>query len=270
MNFSGDVTFENAVFDNIVINEKDPILKVPNVPLTGLGLSYRDIANQLKEVKQLMLSYPLTQQYIQNPTGMTFESVVQLDRLWDRIGNKIVNDMTGVPQGYGKRLSICRNDGNLIMDVSTYIPNTKWMNFSLVELNTFKNFKSIDNPNEPQFNTNINSNSITFNCENLNISNLTQNVDSQYTSFMVIKCGSNTPPKTDPTDLEPESTTPTTFLQTQPLTTRKEIIQAINSGYGWACRYSQTNFTPNFYVATTFDAADEFVLFIRLSYFVIN
>lgn len=248
----------------------DPLLEVPNYPITGLGLSYRNIAEQLKAFKNEMLSYTLTQEFVENPTGLTSENVNRLDILWTVLSNKVVNDMSGVPQGYAKRILMCRSDGNVIIDVSTFIPNRNLLNYSIVEMNRFLNFKFVNNPTEAQYNVNINSNSATFNAEQTNFSNVIFNGNMQCKNFFILKCGSTSPPVTDPNNLTPERTTATNFSEISNHNTRKEIIQTVNSTYGWAGRYSETSLATNYYVATKLEAADDFVVFIRLSYFAIN
>jgi len=245
----------------------DPLLEVPNYPITGLGLSYRNIAEQLNVFKNELLSYPLTQEYVANPTGMTNAKINQLNILWTVLANKLVNDLNGVPEGYVKGILICGNDGSTIIDVSTFMPAKNLLNYSIVEMNIFTNFKFVENPSEAQYNMNINEESDTFNPEQTNFSNVIFNGDSQCNRFFYLKCGSTTPPVTDPNNLTPEKTVAITFEEEPNHATRKEIIQAVTSTYGWAGRYCQTSLNSSFYVATKLQAADDFVVFIRLSYF---
>lgn len=248
----------------------DPLLEVPNYPITGLGISYRNIAEELKAFKNEMLTYPLTQEYIANPTGLSKEKVDTLDILWTVLANKLVNDVSGVPQGYAKSLLICRNDGCTIINVSTFMPNKNLLNYSIVEMNKYSNLKFVENPSEAQYNANIDSKSVTFSAEKTIFSNVIFNPNMQCKKFFIMKCGSMSPPVTDPNNLIPEKTVAVTFEEEPNQVATKEIIQAVNSTYGWAGRYSETSFTPNFYVATKLEAADDFVVFLRLSYFVIN
>jgi len=249
---------------------EDPLLKVPNTPITKLGLSFRDIAAQLDNFKKELLKQPITQQFLADPYNQSSETIINLDREWAITANKMVNDMTGVPQGYGKRMLFCANDGSVFVDVSTFVPNTKWLNYSIVAITKFSNYKFIDNPTEPQFNINVNSSSDSFNYEETNWSNVTINPAMQSSNYTILRCGSTTPPVTDINDyLNPERPIAVTFAELDPHTSRQEIIEATTNTYGWCSRYSSTVFSPNYYVATELKGADGYNIFIRLSYFLL-
>ena len=227
------------------------LLNVPTHKLHKLGLTYRDIATELCLFKQSLLTHPISSQYLSDPYNQTYDTVVSLDRLWARLANQVVNDTTKIPPGYGKRIMFCANDGNVFIDVSTFIPNTKWMNFSIVALNK----KSI-----------INDTDHTFNYEETDWSNAYITPSSKFT---ILKCGSPIPHPADPDELAPQSTVATTFTELDPHTTRKEILQTINAPYGWASRYSETLFTPSFYVSTKLEGEDGYSIFIVFSYFLL-
>ena len=244
--------------------------KLPNKPITNLGISFRKIAYKLEKFKKKILSYPLTKEFLKNPYYQSEEFINNIDRLWARVANETVNDYLDIPPGFGKRILFCSNDGNVFIDVSTYIKDSKkWLNFSILALNTLQNYKFINNPTVPQYNVNINSNSQTFNYEQTNYDNVINNSNDQSKIFTILKCGSKTPPSLDPNDLTPQKTTATTFQEVDLHTTRTEIIQSINTKYGYTSRYSGTTFTPNYYVATQLNGADEYTVFIRLSYFLL-
>lgn len=235
-------------------NDSD-LLTVPTHKLHNLGLTYRDIATELCLFKNSLLTHPISLQYLSNPYNQTYETVVSLDRLWARLAQQRVNDTTNTPEGYGKRILFCANDGNVFIDVSTFIPNTKWMNFSIVALNKKDN---------------IDEASHTFNYEETDWSSVNTNVNTQSSKFTILKCGSPIPHPADPDDLSPQSTVATSFIELDPHTTRKEILQTISNPYGWASRYSETVFTPSFYVATKLEGEDGYSIFIVFSYFLIN
>jgi hypothetical protein len=245
------------------------LLTVPNIPINGLGLSFRDIAQQLCLFKNNLKSYSLSQQFLSNPYNQSYETINNLDRLWARLANQTVNDSSGIPAGYGKRILFCANDGNVFIDVSTFYQNTKWMNYSMVALNKFTNYKFINNPTEPQYNINVNSQSQTFNYEDTNWYNVTTDSSEQSKKFTTLKCGSTSPPPSDPNNLTPQGTTAVSFLEVDLHTTRKEIIQSITQPYGWSSRYSETVFSPNYYVATQLNGVDGYNIFVRLSYYVL-
>lgn len=249
---------------------KSPVfLSIPNKPIINLGISFRTIARQLCAFKQNLMSYPLSKEFLSDPYHQTADTIFNLDRLWNRLANQFVNDLTNVTQGFGKRILFCSNDGRVFIDVSTFKQGTRWQNFNMVAINKESNYKYIASPqqNDPQYNINITNNSITFNHENINITSLTNNGLQQAQHNQMLKCGSNDFPATDPNNLEPQNSVATTFLEEPLHTGRKEILQAMNSPYGWCSRYSETIFSPNYYVATKLEGNDGYGVFIRLSYF---
>lgn len=242
--------------------------KVPNYKITGLNLSFRDIAKQLCEFKNELLSDPLTKDFLSDPYNKTGDEINNIDILWSRISNKVVNNTTGVTPGYGKRILFASNDGHVFIDVSTFIENSKkWLNFSIIALNQFNNYKFIDNPQVPQYNNFLNSNSLTFNYENTDYSNVINNGNTPNDFFNIIKCGSTSYPPTDINNLTPQNTKAISFRSVDLHTTRKEIIESISNTYGYTSRYSDTTFTPNYYVATTLNGANGYSIFVRLSYY---
>lgn len=267
-----DLNIKN-ICDNLNDNDcydkccKD-VSNVPDYNISGLNLSFRDIAKQLCEFKNELLSNDLTQDFLLSPYSKTGDYINNLDRLWARLANKVVNNTTGVTPGYGKRILFASNDGYVFIDVSTFIEGSKkWLNFSVIALNRYSNFKFIDNPKVPQYNNFINSNSETFNYENINYSNIINNGNTPGKIFSNIKCGSTSYPPTDINDLTPQSTKAISFQLLDIHTTRKEIIESVSNTYGYSSRYSDTTFTPNYYVATTLNGSDGYSIFIRLSYY---
>lgn len=256
---------------NVYTEDKEKDLKelmtVPSNSIKELGLSFRGIAQQLCIFKNNLLSYPLVQQFLEDPYYQSYDNVVNLDRLCNRLANKMVNDIEDVPPGFGKRILFCTNDGSVFLDVSTFIPDSKWLNYTIVSLTKNSNYKFIENPYDTQYNSNVNSCSDSFNYEETDWSNVIINNNTQSSKFITLKCGSNTEPNKDPNELSPQKTTAIDFFEMDNHTTRAEIIQSITNPYGWASRYSSTNFTINYYVATQLTGVDGYNFFIRLSYF---
>lgn len=236
----------------------NPLHLVPNEKNSVINRSFRDIAKELKKFKKILLADPVTKDFLKSPYSKTREQVEFLDRVWTVFANKLVNDTSNLPNGCGKRILFCENGGKVFIDTSTYIEgNPKWLNYSIfygpVKSNIKMNAES-DKPTLPPEN-------ITFNPEELDLEKLNNTPLEEMT---IIRAGSTQPPFKN---TNPEKTKPVHFQILENHATRKEIIMALSNEYGYASRYSDTIFTPNWYVATQLFGKDGDSTYLRLSYF---
>jgi len=241
------------------------LLSIPNEKISGINKSFRDIARELKRFKKILMIHPVTKDFLNSPYSKTREEIEYLDRVWIVLANKLINDTSNLPSGYGKRLLFCTNGGKVFIDNSTFIPgNTKWLNYSIIFGDMLLNIEK-----EKRL-TNVASlllsqENITFNpheskLDNLNESNLVKET-------ICIRAGSIEPPTLNIANLNPEKTKPVTFQLLENHLTRQEIIGATSKEYGWSSRYSDTVFAPNWYVATQLIGKDGYVVYLRLCYF---
>jgi len=240
--------------------------KVPNEKITGLGLSFRDIAVQLCQLKKRILSYKRTQDFLKNPYGLDVTTIEELDIFWQTIANQWVNDRPNIPPGYGRICAFVANNGKIFIDVITFEPG-KDTNNSIVEINTKLNLSFVPDPTQPVYELNTDSPPYPFNPQKIDITNLITNPDSQGFQFRVISALSSSPPNLDLNNLKPEAYKATKFLFNESASTRKEIIQAVTNKYGWASRYGELSFSPTYFVATSIQGNDGYYIWLRIGYY---
>ena len=118
---------------------------VPNEKNAGINKSFRDIAKELKKFKKILWADPVTKDFLKSPYSKTREQVEFLDRVWTVFANKLVNDTSNVPKGYGKRILFCTNGGKVFIDVSTYVKDSpKWLNYSMIFADLRRDIKMVD------------------------------------------------------------------------------------------------------------------------------
>jgi hypothetical protein len=235
------------------------LMQLPVTPIVDT-IHFRELASRLENVKSSILKEQLTTTFLSNPYDTSFD-VDSLDNLWARIANIYVNDTSDIPSGYGKRLTFCTNDGYVFIDVSTYQPSgTKHLNYSMITMNQSYYVKS---SGDYQI---INDTPI-FNPENTNIDSMTNG--TALLELCNIKCGSNDAPIVDKTNLEPQSTTAVTYQKMDIESTRKEYIMTNYQKYGWASRYSNSLYTPCYYVATQLEGSLGYSIYIRLAIYLL-
>jgi hypothetical protein len=206
-----------------------------------------------------LINETLTKTFLSNPYNDDFE-VDQLDLLWTRIANKYVNDISDIPDNYGKRLTFCTNDGYVFIDVSTYKQGTQHLNFSMITMKQNYYLKSSGNYQ-------IISNTPIFNSENTNIDTI--NNGTNLSELCNIKCGSDTAPIQSTDSLVGQETTATTYQKMDIESTRKEYLMTHFQKYGWASRYSNSLYTPSYYVATQLSGNYGYSIYIRLSIYLL-
>jgi hypothetical protein len=240
----------------------DKLNIVPNEKISGLDKSFRDIAKELKKYKKILCENSVTRNFLKSPYTQTREEVEYLDRIWTVYANKLVNDLSNLPKGYGKRILFCTNSGEVFIDTSTFIKdNYKWLNYSIISGKLLCNIKTNAESDNNCCDI-LSSQNISFNPQELSIENLNNTLVKQLIS---IKAGSTEKPVVN--NFNPEKTKPISFDIISNHSTRKEIMMTLLNEYGWASRYSDTIFTPNWYVATQLFGKEGYSVYIRLSYF---
>ena len=236
--------------------------KVPCEIILGLNKSFKDIAKELKTYKKMLKAHPITTEFLKNPYNQTREQVEHLDRVWMIIANNVVNDTSNIPSGYGKRITFCANGGKVFIDTTTYLNgSSQWLNYSIVFGDISWKIRTID-----ALSSSAIFSTVTFNPHETDIEEMNNNTiyATQSDSFRV---GSVEPPVLNINNLTPQKTKAVTFQLIENHLTRKEIQDASSKKYGWASRFSDTIFSPNYYVASTITGADGYLCFVRLSYF---
>jgi hypothetical protein len=234
--------------------------KIPCKRISDLNKSFRDIAKELKNYKKMLKAHPITIEFLKHPYNQTREQVELLDRVWIVLANIVVNDTSNIPSGYGKRILFCTNGGKVFIDITTYLSgSSRWLNYSTVFGDTLWNIRR-----EYQLSASAIFSTVTFNPEEIDIEEINTNYTNDSNSFRV---GSIEPPVLNINNLTPQQTKAVNFQLLDNHLTRKEIQDASSKKYGWSSRYSDTIFSPNFYVASTITGADGYLCFVRLSYF---
>jgi hypothetical protein len=249
-------------------------LKLSDLPkqnLLGLGMTFYDIGVQLSALKTEILTHPTTRTFLRAPYQQTTDFILNLDRLWNRICSRFCQQRA--PLNYGRRVLICSNSGSVFLNVQTYnadIPKLAF-SYSIVEFPIHLNYQYSAPSVTPVNFQNIPESASPFNPENTNYSAVVTNSASQILESPGVLCGSPTPPPTDPSNLTPSQSTATTFAILANHLTRKEIqmvvVNPYTDSYGYASRFSDTNFATNYYVCTPIYGNDGYVVYLRLSYF---
>jgi hypothetical protein len=240
----------------------NPFDNVPNEKNTGINRSFRDIAKELTKFKKILLADPVTKEFLKSSYSKTREQVEFLDRVWTAFANKLVNDTSNVPKGYGKRILFCTNGGKVFIDVSTYVKDSpKWLNYSMIFADLQRDIQTVESQSHTvSSDILLPAESITFNPHELRFDNFNDATKIETTS---LRAGSIEAPR----NTTAERTKPVRFQVLENHSTRKEIIMTFINEYGWASRYSDTIFAPNWYVATQIRGKDGYSVFLRLSYF---
>lgn len=234
--------------------------KVPNTPINVGSLNFRILASRLENFKTTISNETLTKLFLSNPYN-TELNVDTVDKLWTRIANIFVNNLDDIPSGYGKRLTFCTNDGYVFIDVSTFQPDgSKHLNYSMITMNQSYYVKS---SGDYQI---INDEPI-FNPENTNIDSMTNGTALE--ELCNIKCGSTSEPIVDKTNLNDEAANAVTYQKMDIESTRKEYLMTHYQKYGWASRYSNSLYTPSYYVATQMAGNYGYSIYIRFSIYLL-
>lgn len=272
-NFSIDCSKTIVCADSARCVPKDCPLSLPTEPIRGLGKSFSEIGAELAALKEQLLALPITRAFLASPYTQTQASVEQLDRTWALLNSRLCNE--NVPTGYGKRVLMCTNGGHVFLNVQTYDSSISALSQSyyVVIVSPQVNFIYTAQPpaTTPVTTININPPPYSFNPDNIDISKVVSDPSTQVLSVLTpstLLCGCPQPP---PTTAEPAAYQATSFELLENHLTRKEVQQAIakvnGCAYGYASRYSDTNFLVNYYVATTITGSDGYEVCLRLSYF---
>lgn len=235
--------------------------QLPNTYIID-SITFRTLALNLENFKSLILRQSLSSLFLLNPYNTTL-NINNVDKLWTRLANIYVNDVSDVPSGYGKRLTFCTNDGYVFIDVSTFQPddaNTKHLNYSMITMNQSYYVKS---SGDYQI---INDDPI-FNPESTSIDSMTSG--TALLELCNIKCGSSESPIVSKTDLSGQSTNAITYQKMDIESTRKEYLMTLTQKYGWASRYSNSLYTPSYYVATQITGRYGYSIYVRLSLYLL-
>jgi len=108
----------------VVTQSPYPIEDVPDTPIQGLGLSFRDIAIQLDGFIDQLLAFPQTIAFLANPydlKGPSTARVEEIDRLWTRVANRFVNDHTSFPSSqWNRKITFVTNGGLVFINSQTF------------------------------------------------------------------------------------------------------------------------------------------------------
>ena len=247
------------------------LCQLPREKLTLLGISFYEIGQQLNILKKEILAHPKTIQFLLSPYTQTQEDIELVDRIWERIASRFCCE-NNIP-GFGKRVLMSTNGGIVFLNVQTYNPTIPKLSLSYTIVQTIlqTNYMYTDPSEEPVYSLNIDKPPYPFNPEHTDISNVVFQSTSQSQGTIILLCGSNTPPPTDPNDTTPTQTKAIFFENVPNHASRKEMSMVLTSRlkkpFGYASRFSETNFNVNYYVATNIVGNDGYDILIRLSYF---
>ena len=241
---------------------------VSNKKFTGLNFSFRMIARELKSFIKEVTSHPEIKKYLKDPYNQNRESMKRFYLIYTILANKYVNNRDNVSSNIGKRITFVNSAGRVAVDVTTFIPNTKWLNYNMT-LGTYSHAYDYKNSGEIDFadrGTTVQSDKVTF---NPNQDVLTNILTKPVTEAYCMRVGSTDKPITDIKNITSQNSTGVSFQHVENHNTRKEIQDAFseNKKYSFSSRFSDTVYTQNFYVATKLSGNDGQEFAIRLSYF---
>lgn len=188
----------------IVTQHKHPIEDVPDTPIRGLGLSFREIAVELDRFVDELMSFPQTVEFLANPYNLNGSNVTRvevIDRLWTRVANRFVNDHGAFPSPqWHRRITFVTNSGRIFINSQTFRLGAS-TNYSCLFTSGIVNPISDGLLENPSNNLAIPPASSFYNPENTDYSQMYTSNGSQLAEFENILMGSTTPPNTDPHDL---------------------------------------------------------------------
>jgi len=242
---------------------------VSNKNFTKLDFSFRTIARELKLFINEVTSHPEIKKYLKDPYNQNRQSMKQYYLIYTILANKYVNNRINVSSKIGKRITFVNSAGRVAVDATTFIPNdTRWLNYNMT-LGTYSHAYDYKNSGEIDFTdsgTTVQSDKVTF---NPNQDVLTHLLTKPVTEAYCMRVGSTDPPITDIKNITSQNSIGVSFQHVENHNTRKEIQNAFseNKKYNCSSRFSDTVYTPNFYVATKLSGIDGQEIAVRLSYF---
>ena len=265
---------------------KYDISDVPTDIITNTTFSLSDIAKDVIRVRETCLSNPMIQQFINDPLISDPVFVQKANRILVNISRNVVNDpATPPPDGYIKRVTIITTDGNVIVDVNTYIDDMEGV---LLGLNNDTNMccmnlhvNVIDKQTNPlqtpiyDVNSHIPSSNpyittdLYFNTNNINPSGISQNPPGLKRVDEYIRLSSNRTYTYPADEINPTPTggTAVEFINMINHGVRKEVQMAIIQDWGWASRRSGSFYQlPCYFVANNIQQKDGYSLVLRVGY----
>lgn len=283
--------FDNPSNENEVVNKKyveKNFLKnkiniddISNEILSGTNFSFRDMANDILDLINLIYENPEIKNYINNFNINNFNinnlenTINNTNLILRNICRNFVNDPSGIcfdPDCFYKRVQLLTPSGQPFVDVATYKSDGKGrsrglhLDRDIIYLEIKENILN----NEIQ-----GSNSVKFNPSNLNTDNLsTLGVirKRRVVAFTEPSLDSNQRYKILPTTNigNPIQKTPIRYEIAQNLSATQEVIDSIKNGWGWISKTSgsNTNYLPGYFIAHNVDLPinDEYNIVVRLSY----
>lgn len=272
----------NPVADNEVVSKKyvnDNFLKktvlfedIPKDNLTGLNLSFSDMAQDILNLRQKIMNNSKIQEYINqyennnNPTSDDLKNMLtNINLILTNICRNFVNDPNSVcfnPNCFYKKVQLLTSSGQVFIEAQTYRNDAKGISRDL-HLNRDIIYAEIK---ENIFNDQIGTTTIKYNPSNLTLDNLS--------SFGVVRkrriVALTEPDLNFPLpeqNILPSSKTPVKYEIAQDLSSTQEVIDASSNMWGWTSRLGSHHFL-GYSIAHNVElpVTDEFYTIIRLSY----
>lgn len=249
----------------------------PKKPIPGIGQSFHEMYQDLYALTQQILQVPIMKKLFDEPYALTREEVNQVDRVVEYYGNIFSNDRKQLPDNVYKRFLATTNDGLVWVDVSTFVPPIL-LNYTTYRLSISSNVYELTAPQtEPLFSEFFeNPKSVISNPNRISITNVQEQLQYAPSQTVVLKVGLDQAPYTPQDGVDSQNPPPyrgegKSFRIVQNHQTRVEIQQAFLQGCGYSSRYSETNFSYNYYVALRI-RSERFIgysVVFRFSYFFI-
>jgi len=274
--------------DDYITRDCVKYLDISNIPteiITETNFSFHDIAMDVAKLRDKCIRNPLIQKFIQNPLIYDPILVNKANLILQNICLNFINDpQNPPPEEYVKRATIIATDGDVIVDVVTYVPNPKGtqlgFNFdrNIAFLSSYYNIvDASQNPDSPiyQVNSALPNSSpflnrdLYWNPNNINTTNISKNPKGLKNTdqHIILNSKKNYTYPADEINPKPTGGKALNFQVIPNHGGRQEVIEAIIQRWGFSSRRSPTiNNLPSYYVANNISQKDGYSLILRISY----
>jgi len=263
------------------------IKDIPTKLITNTTFSFADIAKDILRIEERVYSNEVIQQFIKDP--LIFDPVLinKANRILVNICLNVINDpLHPPPAGFVKRATIVSTEGNVMVDVTTYINEPEGIAIGLdkdkniINMRSYQNIfdKSQNNLNQIIYYDNLSipktspylTQDLYFNSNNIDPKGLTINnpgLISEEINVLVFSDKNYTYPA-DEINPPPTEGTATRFKTIINHGVREEIQQARIQDWGYASRRSSSFIQrPCYYVAHDTDlSVDGYSITLRMAY----
>lgn len=264
-------------------NTSVPLLSlsdVPNTAIQNVPFTYRDIATQVDVFIKAVQQNASLQQYLVDPMTSNPAIILNANRVLANLARNFCNDPSSPPPaGFIKRITVLANDGQVLVDVFTYVPSVPELNFdrNIVYMNSWYNPLPTPNPAVYPINSiNIDipaslpymNSDVIFNANFVDVASIastSKGIQLQEQAILVESARTYAYPA-NVVNPAPTLGSGANYSLVPSMSTNKEVMQATVQRWGWASRKSGRLQLPSYFVANFNEGVDGYSLVVRMAY----